>query len=413
MRPVTTLLLAAALASPALAAPRGKGSPVWQAAEKLRVEQLALLERLVNMDSGTGDKVGGQRVQEVVADQLRGLGMDVRMVPAELPTLPDNIVATLKGRGKGRLLLIAHTDTVFDPGTAAARPYRSDGTRAYGPGVGDEKGGVVEGIMALKLLKDLKFDQFASITFLIETSEERGSPGTRKLIASLVPDADVEFNLEPGDAPDKITVWRKGSSAFEIAVKGRPAHAGVAPQDGRNAALELIHQIQLADGLPKTGDGLTANLTLMKAGSRYNIIPEDASATINVRLREKAQGDEVTALLQKNAQTTVIPDTKVTIHREDSFPPLPSNARTDALAGLAERIYGEIGRTLGRGGNGGASESALAHEGGASALDGLGPVGGGFHSEKEYIELGSVTPRLYLLARLIMETGANPPARGK
>lgn len=414
MRPIATLLLASALiAVPALAAaaPKGANGKLWAAAHAVRTEQLALLERLVNIDSGTGDKASGQQAQEIVAEQLRALGMEVRLIPAEAPGLPDNLVATLKGRGKGRLLLIGHTDTVFEPGTVAKRRYRTDATRAYGPGVGDEKGGVVEAIMAIKLLRDLKIDDYASITLLVETSEERGSPGTRKLIAALVGEADVELNLEPGDTPDKITVWRKGSSAFEIAVKGRPAHAGVAPQDGRNAALELIHQIGLADGLPKTGDGLTANLTLMKAGSRYNIIPEDASAIINVRLREASQGDEVSALLEKNAQTTVIPDTKVTIHREDSFPPLPSNPRTDALAGLAERIYGEIGMTLARGGNGGASESALAHAGGAAALDGLGPVGGGFHSEQEFIELGSVTPRLYLLARLMIEMGRAPIPR--
>lgn len=411
MRLAALLLATAIIASPALAAPKGKAGPVWQAAEKLRAEQLVLLERLVNIDSGTGDKLSGQKAQDLVAEQLRALGMDVTLIAAENPAYPDNLVATLKGRGKGRLLLIAHTDTVFDPGTVAKRPFRTDATRAYGPGVADEKGGVIEGIMAIKLLKMLKIDDFASITFLVETSEERGSPGTRGLIAKLVGTADAEFNLEPGDSPDVMTVWRKGSNSFDISVKGRPAHAGVAPQLGRNAALELVHQIALADSLPKTGDGVTANLTLMKAGSRYNIIPEDASATFNVRIREKAQGDAVEATFRKNAATTAIPDTVVSVKREVSFPPLPENPQTDALAALAERIYRDAGMTITRGGNGGASESALAYEGGVAALDGLGPVGGGFHSELEFLELASLTPRLYLLASLMIETGKNPPAR--
>ncbi|MBX9814047.1 MAG: hypothetical protein A4S12_08755 [Proteobacteria bacterium SG_bin5] len=408
------LLFAALLATAAPGlAQSGKNGPVWRGAESVRAEQLALLERLVNIDSGTGNVQGGAQVQAIIAEQLKGLGMEVRMVPAEAPGLPDNLVATLKGRGKGRLLLIGHSDTVFEPGTAAKRPFRIEGDRAMGPGVGDEKAGVVAGIMAIKLLRQFKFDDFASITSLVETSEERGSPGTRKLIAELVKDADVELNLEPGQAGDQVTIWRKGSSAFDILVKGRPAHAGVAPQEGRNAASELIHQIELADSLPKSGDGLTSNLTLMKAGSRYNIIPEDASATLNVRLRTKEQGDEVAALLARNAQNRAIPDTQVTIRREDSFPPLPTNAGTDALATLAERLYGEIGLKLGRGGNGGASESALAYEAGVPALDGLGPVNIGAHSEREYIELPTVTPRLYLLTRLMMELGKNPPARLK
>ncbi len=406
-------LCAALAATPAIAAPKGKAGPVWQGAEALRAEQLSLLETLVNIDSGTGNTETGPKVQALLADILRGLGMSVRFVPAEAPGLPDNLVATLKGRGKGRLLLIGHSDTVFEPGTAAQRPFRMDANRAYGPGVGDEKGGVVQGIMAIKLLKQLKFDDFASITYLIETSEERGSPGTRKLIAELVRDADVELNMEPGQPGDAVTVWRKGSSAFEISVKGRPAHAGVAPQEGRNAATELIHQLMLADGLPKSGDGMTANLTLIQGGARYNIIPEDAHATINVRLRTKAQGAQVEELLRRNAQATLVPDTKVTVKREDSFPPLPSNPGTDALADLAGRIYGEIDMTLGRGGNGGASESALAYEGGVPALDGLGPINQGAHSERESIELASVTPRLYLLTRLMMELGKSPPKRLK
>lgn len=413
MRPLPTLAALAALlcSTAALAAPTGTDDAVWQAASAARSGQLALLERLVNMDSGTGDKTGGQKVSDAVAAELRALGMHVTLVPAELPGLPDNVVATLAGSGRGRILMIAHTDTVFGPGTTAQRPFHADATRAYGPGVSDEKGGVVEGIMAIRLLKQLKVTGFAQITFLVETSEERGSPGSRATIARLLKDADVELNLEPGDAPDAVTVWRKGSDAFTIDVKGRAAHAGVAPQDGRNAALELIHQIQLADRLPKTGDGLTANLTLMSAGSRYNIIPEDASATINVRIREARQTDEVDALLQRNAATTVIPDTRVSVHHEGSYPPLPTNPATDALAGRAERIYARIGAKLTRAGNGGASESALAYGAGVPALDGLGPVGGGFHSDKEYLELASLTPRLYLLTSLLIDLGKTPPPR--
>jgi len=415
MRVISSSLILSSLlfASIASAAPSGKAGPVWRAAEKMRPAQLELLEQLVNIDSGTGDVAGGQKVSLIVADRLRALGMTVELLKAEAPNLPDNVVATLKGTGKGRLLLIAHTDTVFGPGTVAKRPYRTDATRAYGPGVSDEKGGVVEGIFAIQLLRDRGFRDFAEITFLVETSEERGSPSTRALIDRLVRQADVELNLEPGDAPDVMTVWRKGSTAFKIDVKGRPAHAGVAPQEGRNAALELIHQIQLADSLPKTGDGLTANVTLMSAGARYNIIPEDASATINVRLREKQQGDVVDAFLQKNAGITLIPDTKVTVSHEASFPPLPNNSGTDSLAAMAERIYAGIGMTITRGGNGGASESALAFEAGIPALDGLGPVGGGFHSEREFLELSSITPRLYLLASLMMALGKTPPTRVK
>ena len=247
--------------------------------------------------------------------------------------------------------------------------------------------------------------------FRSETSEERGSPGTRALIGNLVANVDVELNLEPGDPPDQLTVWRKGGVTFHVDVKGRAAHAGVAPQDGRNAAVELIHQLQVGDVFPKSGDGLTANLTVMNAGTRNNIIPENASAQINVRFRNKADADRVERTLRNNAQTTLVPDTTVTVSREPAFPPLPDNAATAALAARAEAIYAGMGWTISRAGNGGASESALAYDAGVPALDGLGPVGGGFHSDKEYLDLNTLTPRLYLLTKLIMDLGGNPPAR--
>jgi glutamate carboxypeptidase len=405
---VAAVALAAAGGAQAAGRP-AKDAKVWAAAEAAKAGQLELWKQVVNIDSGTGDVEGGRKVAAVLIPILKDLGATIETVPAEAPGLPENTVATFTGTGKARILLIGHIDTVFGPGTVAKWPFSVEGDRLRGPGVGDEKGGVVEAVTALKILKDQGFRNYAKLTLLIETSEERGSPGTRALIDRLVKSHDVELNLEPGDAPDAVTVWRKGSATIDIDVKGRPAHAGVAPQDGRNAAVELIHQLATLEQFPHSGPGLTANLTIVQAGSRYNIIPEDARAQINVRIRDKADLDKLQATFEQAAKTTVIPDTKVTVSRETSFPPLPNNPATDALAARAQAIYAPLGLTLGLGGNGGASESALAHEAGTPALDGLGPVGGDFHSEKEWVDLKSVTPRLYLLTKLIMDLGANPP----
>lgn len=410
----TTVAMAAVAAllvssGPALAA--GKDAKVWAAAEQAREGQLELLKQVVNIDSGTGDIEGGRKVAAVLIPRLKALGMTIESVPAEIPGLAENTVATVTGTGKAKILMIGHIDTVFGPGTTAKWPYSVEGDHARGPGVADEKGGVVEGLYALQILHDLGFKDFAQITFLIETSEERGSPGTRALIDRLVRAHDVELNLEPGDAPDVITVWRKGSMTLNIDVKGRAAHAGVAPQDGRNAAVELIHQLEAVEGFPRSGDGLTVNLTTIQAGTRHNIIPEAARAQVNIRARQKADLDRVEAAVKASAKSTQVPDTTVTVSRENSFPPLANNPATDALAVRAQAIYAGLGLKLATGGNGGASQSALAYEAGTPALDGLGPVGGGFHSEKEYMDLKSVTPRLYLLTKLIMDLSANPPKK--
>lgn len=395
--------------SAAVAAPH-RNDRVYQAVMANREGVLDLLKEIVDIDSGTGDAAGGARVEAVLAGHLHALGADVRSEPAEAPGLPDNLLAVLHGSGKGKILIIAHVDTVFGPGTVAARPFSMDAQRAHGPGVGDEKAGVVNAVFALKILHDLGFKNYATITLLLDDSEERGSPGSRKLIASLVKQHDVEFNMEPGDPPDALTVWRKGSASIHLQVTGRAAHAGMAPQDGRNAAVELVHQLTALEGVfPHSGDGTTVNLTILKSGERNNIIPDLAEATLNVRYRKPQDFDAVLARVEAGAATTLVADTRVTVTHDPAYPPLTENAQIDALAARAQGIYAEIGKTVALSGNGGASESALAMADGTPALDGLGFVGGDFHTDHEWIDLGSVVPRLYLFTRLLMEIGARPP----
>jgi len=410
MKRFLAVSLCTVLALPAAAAPRN--DKLYAAVEANRAGFLDLLSQIVNIDSGTFDEAGGDKVLALLTQRLTALGGDVRREPAEAPGLPANLVAVFHGAGKGHILVIAHVDTVFGPGTVAQRPFRMDSARAYGPGVGDEKAGVVSAITAMKLLHDIGFNKFGTITLLLETSEERGSPGTTQLIKTLAAQNDVEFNMEPGDPPDALTVWRKGSQVIHIRVKGRAAHAGMAPQDGRNAATELIHQIDSIRNLvPLSGDGPTLNLTVLKAGERTNIIPDEAEAMFSLRVRTLEQRDEILARLRAAATTTAVPDTSVTVSADPGYPPLIETAAVDGLAARAEAIYAELGKTLARSGNGGASESAVAQSVGTPALDGLGLVGGDFHTDKEWIDLTSLTPRLYLFTRLLMEMGTNPPKR--
>ena len=389
------------------ASPRNE--KVYHAVEANRAVALELLQEIVNIDSGTGDVEGGAKVEAVLRARLTQLGAEVRTEAAEAPGLPDNLVAVFHGTGKGKILIIAHVDTVFGPGTAAARPFSTDKERAHGPGVGDEKAGVVNAFTALKILHDIGFKNFATITFLLDDSEERGSPGSTQLIKRLARQHDVEFNMEPGDPPDALTVWRKGSASIHIQVKGRAAHAGMAPQDGRNAAAELVHQLTALQGLfPISGSGITVNLTVLRAGERNNIIPDQAEATLNVRYRKQEEFAAILARVEAGSHSTLIPDTTVNISHDPAFPPLTENPQIDALAARAQSIYAEIGKTIALSGNGGASESAIAMSEGTPALDGLGYVGGDFHTDHEWIELNSVTPRLYLFTRLLMEAGAKP-----
>ena len=351
---------------------------------------LALLKQIVNIDSGTGDVAGGNKVAAILADRFKALGGDVRVAPAEKTGFADNLVAVFHGTGKGRILIVAHIDTVFGPGTVAKRPFTIVGDKAHGPGVQDCKAGVTSTFAALKILHDLNYRDYATITVILDGSEEQGSPGSSKLIKTLAAQSDAEFNMEGGFQPDNMIVWRKGSSNIRIDVAGREAHAGVAPQDGRNAITELMHQLAAIDGaFPHSGEGTTVNVTLIQGGERTNVIPDHAQATLNARFRKDADFTAVLAKIKQIAAKTVVPDTHVSVATDPAFPPMTASPAQDAMVARAKAIYGELGKVLGGIGSGGSSESAFAVAVGTPALDGLGYVGADNHSDRETMELTS------------------------
>ena len=361
---------------------------VYRAVEASRAGALELLKTIVAVDSGSGDIPGGERVESILAERLKAIGAEVRSAPAEVAGVASNLVAVLHGTGKAKVLIIAHVDTVYGPGTVAKRPIRLEGERMYGPGVGDEKGGVVNAIAALEILHRLGFEDYATITLMLDGSEELGSPGSTGLIETLARQSDVEFNMEPGDPPDALTVWRKGGGDIVVQVRGRAAHAGMVPENGRNAATELVHQLGVLQGMfPQSGTGTTVNLTGIKAGDRTNIIPDYAEATFDVRFRKLEDFDAVLTKMKSGVAPKIVPDTTIDVASKGSaYPPLVENAQVDALGKRAQDIYAELGKTVSLSGNGGASESAVSMSVGTPALDGLGFVGAGFHTDHEWID---------------------------
>ncbi|NWB92224.1 M20/M25/M40 family metallo-hydrolase [Pseudomonas agarici] len=376
--------------------------PVHDRAEHYKEDGLKLLERLVNIDSGSGYEPGLQQVRAIVSEELKKLGASIETFPAT-PASGESIVATLKGTGKARILLMAHMDTVFKEGTATAKPFYIKDGRAYGPGVMDDKGGIVAGLYALKILQDLDFKDYAKITFLLDTNEETGSKGTTELIQRVAKEHDVTLNLEPGRPADGLVIWRKGSGTAVVEVKGKSAHAGVAPDSGRNAAMEAAHQILQLGKLGDPGKQTTVNFTVLKAGDRVNVIPDSAIAKADVRVLVPEEFDRVERDLARVSANKLIADTEVRTSLQRGLPPMSPTPAQDALATKAQAIYGEIGRKLTLEGSGGAADASLSAAMGTATLDGFGIVGGGIHTEDEYAEVESVVPRLYLLTRMLME----------
>ncbi|NBG92586.1 M20/M25/M40 family metallo-hydrolase [Pseudomonas sp. 9.1(2019)] len=374
---------------------------------KARAEQPAYLDTLktlVAVDTGTGTKPGLDQVSALLVKRLEALGAKVETSPAS-PSAGDNIVGTFKGTGNKDFLLMVHYDTVFGPGTVAKRPFRTEGERAYGPGVADAKGGVAMILHAVKLLQDQQFKDYGTLTILFNPDEEMGSAGSKKIIAELARKHDYVFSYEPPDT-DAVTVATNGINQLSMEVKGKSSHAGSAPEKGRNALTELAHQIVQLKDLGDPAKGTTVNWTMARAGDKANIIPDLASAQADMRYSDVAESDRVLADAKRIAQNTLIPDTETAITLHPGRPPLAKNAGSESLARTAQQLYGEIGLKVEPIAMRFGTDAGYAYVPGSAkpaVLETMGVVGAGLHAEDEYIELSSIAPRLYLTVAMIRE----------
>ncbi|MBD2036164.1 M20/M25/M40 family metallo-hydrolase [Leptolyngbya sp. FACHB-321] len=400
-----SLLLALVLLGQSTVVVAAPDHVLYEQAQKAQSSLLKTLETLVNIDSGTGNQKGLTQVEDLVIEQLKAVGADVRTIAA-MPSAGRTILATVRGTGKGKILLLAHTDTVFKAGTAAQRPFTIVAGKAYGPGVMDDKGGILFGIEALKLLQARHFKGFHTITFLINPDEEKGSFGSRALIKETAKKHDVALVLEFGSPQDKVTAWRKGIGYYGIEVRGRAAHAGAAPEKGCNALLEAAYQTLKLSKLSDPNKQTTVNVTVFQAGERANTIPDFANVQADVRVLEAQEYLRLERDFVRLTQNKLLPCTAIKVRAEQGRPPFPPNPQTDALVKKAQAIYQTIGLKLGVEGSGGGTDGNYAASVGTPTLDALGPGGGGAHGLEEYIDLDRLTPRLYLLTKLLIALGS-------
>jgi glutamate carboxypeptidase len=404
-------LLAAALGGAGAANAAGDAQ-LLAAIKACEPDARTLLEKAVAIDSGTGDADGLNQLGALLARELSSAGFTkVDAVPAEPPAVGNNLVATVEGTGRGKILLIAHMDTVFAHGTVAQRPYRVVDEQAYGPGAGDDKQGSVVAICALRALNAIGFRDFARITLIVNSSEETGSFGTRALLRKYAQASDVAINLERGVPPDGVLVSRKGAAVVTLEIRGRAAHSGLEPEKGRNAALEAAHQALELGSLADPKRETTVNVTVLQSGDKFNVIPDHAIVKADVRAYTADEFDRVERQAKELAAHTSVPDVKVAVTMERTFPPWPHAASTDALLERARTLYAEIGGKLAAISVGSSADVALAAETGTPSIDGFGILGDGAHGPDDHADLRSFVPRVYLLTRFLMDLGRNPPAK--
>jgi glutamate carboxypeptidase len=374
-------------------------------AKQLQEYLLQDLQTLVNIDSPSGYGAGSEKIMMVLSEKLRTLGGKV-----EILAVPKgagyNLIATFPGTGKGRILLMAHSDTVFNVGTVAERPFRIANGKAYGPGVADDKGGIVASLYAVKLLQERGFKNYGLITFLINCDEEIGSPSSRDLIKNLAREHDYVICLEGGRQNDGVVNWRKGTGRMVVEVKGRASHAGSAPESGVNALLELAHQVLQLKKLEDKEKKTTLNFTVFQSGDKLNVIPDYAVARADMRALYPEEFGRVEKSGLEIIKNKLYPESEVKFTLSIGRPAFPPNDKTEALIAKAKSIYQEIGRSLKVIGSGGASDGNYTVWMGTATIDSMGLVGGKGHTADEYIDIDKIPPRLYLLTRMLMELGA-------
>ncbi len=402
-----TAIAAACLFSLSTHAAELPAADLYKQAQAEQPSYLETVKELVSVDTGTGQEKGLATISALLVKRLKELGATVQTTPAT-PSVGDNIVGTFKGTGSKNFLLMVHYDTVFGPGTAAKRPFRTDQERAYGPGVADAKGGVAMILHALKLLKTQGFDGYGTLTVLFNPDEEMGSAGSKKIIAELAAQHDYVFSYEPPNK-DAVTTATNGINGLFLEVKGRSSHAGSAPEDGRNALTELAHQLVQLKDLGDPDKGTTVNWTMAKAGEKRNILPAIATAEADMRYSDIEETDRVLAQGQRLIRKQLIDDTQVSLRLEKGRPPLAKNSGSEQLAGVAQKAYAAIDKSIEPIAMRFGTDAGYAYVPGSdkpAVLETMGVVGAGLHADDEYIELSSIAPRLYLTLSMIRTLSA-------
>ncbi len=295
-------------------------------------------------------------------------------------------------------------DTVFPAGTAQKRPFRVERDRAFGPGVVDMKGGMTCLIFALEALKNAAPEIYLQIAMdvVFNSDEELLSPTSRPIIESLARRAQAVCVFEPARLGGKYVLQRKGVGKYILRVTGRGAHAGAQPEDGRSAIGELVHKIIALHALTDPASGTNVNVGVIRGGERPNIIADEAYAEVDIRVADLQTAESLDKRVREISAAQTVPDTLCKLSGGMQFPPmLPTEESTRLFETLqkAGRVLCLQLRGIATGGGSDGNNAARF----APTLDGMGPRGGGAHSDREYLETATLAERAKVTALFLAE----------
>lgn len=359
------------------------------------------VRRLVERESPSADAVALAHS----ADEVAALGEELLGVAPERITVDGTPHLRWRFGAETRVLLLAHHDTVWPLGSLERLPFAVHHGVLTGPGCFDMKVGLVMALHAVAALDDRD-----GVTILVTGDEELGSPSSRGLIEQTARGARAALVLEASADGGALKLERKGVGLYEVVLTGRSAHAGLEPEKGANATIELAHQVLAVAGLADPAMGTTVTPTVAVSGTTTNTVPALGSFSVDVRARTAAELERVDAAIR--SLPVVTPGTLVEVRGGVNRPPLEAAASVSLFATAQELAAALDLPPLVGVAVGGASDGNFTAGMGVPTLDGLGAVGGGAHADDEYVIVAEIVPRTLLLARLVAELASSPAAGG-
>jgi glutamate carboxypeptidase len=357
---------------------------------------LDFIEALVAIESPSDDPVAVNRCGDELARRLTAAGGAVTRVPSA--GAGDHLRVTF-GSGPRQILLLGHFDTVWPVGQLERMPLKRNGGRLHGPGVFDMKAGIALAALATRAVLDRTDRLPASLVMLWTTDEEIGSGTSRALIEAEASKSAAVLVFEPSLPGGALKTSRKGVGQFEIIARGISAHAGLDPGKGVSAIRELARQIIALDDLQDPANGVTLTAGVISGGTRANVVPAEARATVDARAVTRADAERVQGAM--HALQPQIAGARLEVTGGFDRPPLERTAAVVKLFELARQAAAEIGVTLEEGSAGGGSDGNFTAALGIPTLDGFGAIGDGAHALHEHVEIDALIPRAATIAGLL------------
>jgi glutamate carboxypeptidase len=376
---------------------------ILAALQRRQAEVETFIQQLVEVESPSGDMEGSRGVVDLLAQAAGKLPCVDAVERVDVPDFGQHLVIkAFQKENQQQILMVGHTDTVHSRGSLSERPWRREAGKIYGPGIFDMKANCALAIEVLRTLVELQLTPACGVTLVLTCDEVVGSLSGWPFIemAAKAQPVRCAFVMEPPASGGRVKTSRKGTGIFAIKVEGKAAHAGLEPERGASAILELARQTEQLHAINHSGSGITLNVGVVHGGTRSNVVAAEAHGEIDVRFSTQAESQEIERIL--SSLKPIDERTKVFVSGGINRPPMERTAAVVELFEKARSIATDFDFDLGEAQVGGASDGNFLAAMGIPVLDGLGISGDGAHAVHEHIEADDIARRGALIGGLLM-----------